>query len=76
MSLNCGFGSIISHMVIDMDETRLQTISQLQAFLAATAAVSFRIPDTDETRYAHIASVARRFGNARLNRPDKGVVLR
>ena len=30
MSLNCGLGSIISHMVIDMDETRLQTISQLQ----------------------------------------------
>ena len=76
MSLNCGFGSIISHMVIDMDETRLQTISQLQSFLAGTAEVQFRVPDTDEARYAHIVSVAQRFGYGRLNRPDKGVVLR
>lgn len=76
MSLNCGLGSIISHMVIDMDETRLQTISQLQAFLAGTAEVQFRVPDTDEARYAHIVSVAQRFGYGRLNRPDKGVVLR
>ncbi len=76
MSLNCGLGSIISHMVIDMDETRLQTISQLQSFLAGTAEVQFRVPDTDEARYAHIVSVAQRFGYGRLNRPDKGVVLR
>ena len=76
MSLNCGLGSIISHMVIDMDETRLQTISQLQSFLAGTAEVQFRVPDTDEARYAHIVSVAQRFGYGHLNRPDKGVVLR
>jgi transposase InsO family protein len=76
MSLKCGFGSIISHMVIDMDETRLQTISQLQAFLAGTSEVRFRVPDNDESRYAHIVSVAQRFGYAHLNRPDKGVVLR
>ena len=56
MSLNFGLGSIISHMVIDMDETRLQTVSQLQAFLGATAEVRFRVPDTDEARYAHIVS--------------------
>ena len=76
MSLNCGFGSIISHMVIDMDETRLQTISQLHAFLGGTVEVRFRVPDNDEARYAHIVSVAQRFGYGRLNRPDKGVVLR
>jgi len=34
--LNGGFGSIISQLVIDMDEIRLQTISQIQAFLAGT----------------------------------------
>ena len=39
MSLNGAFGSIIFHMVIDMDETRLQTISQLSAFLAGTLEV-------------------------------------
>ena len=63
-------------MVIDMDETRLQTISQLQAFLAGTLEVRFSVPDSDDARYAHIVSVAQRLGYARLNRPDKGVVLR
>jgi transposase-like protein len=43
MSLSCGLGSIISHMVIDMDETRLQTISQLHAFLGGTVEVRFRV---------------------------------
>lgn len=63
-------------MVIDMDETRLQTISQLCAFLAGTLEVRFKVPDSDDRRYAHIVSVAQRFAYARLNRPDKGVVLR
>ena len=76
MSLSGGFGSIIFRMVIDMDETRLQTISQLQAFLAGTLEVRFGVPDSDDARYAHIVSVTQRFGYARLNRPDKGVVLR
>lgn len=76
MSLSGGFGSIIFRMVIDMDETRLQTISQLQAFLGGTLEVRFCVPDNDDARYAYIVSVAQRFGYARLNRPDKGVVLR
>ena len=76
MSLSSGFGLIIFFMVINMDETRLQTISQLSAFLEGTLEVKFSVPDTDDKRYAHIASVAQRFGYARLNRPDKGVVLR
>lgn len=63
-------------MVIDMDETRLQTVSQLQTFLADTLEVRFSVPDSDDARYAHIVSVAQRLGYARLNRPDKGVVLR
>ena len=52
MSLSSGFGSIIFHMVIDMDETRLQTISQLSAFLAGTLEVHFTVPDNDDRRYA------------------------
>ena len=76
MSLNGGFGSIIFHMVIDMDESRLQTISQLSAFLTGTLEVQFSVPDNDDRRYAHIVAVAQRFRYARLNRPDKGVVLR
>nr|WP_232291476.1 hypothetical protein [Polaromonas sp. JS666] len=59
-----------------MNETRLQTTPQLQAFLAGTLEVRFCVPDSDEARYAHIVSVAQLLGYARLNRPDKGVVLR
>jgi hypothetical protein len=76
MSVNAGFGSIISHMVIDMDGSRPQTISQLSAFLAGTLEVQFSVPDTDDKRYAHIVSVVRRFGYGKLKRLDKGVVLR
>ena len=76
MSLSGWFGSIIFHMVIDMDETRLQTISQLSAFLSGTLEIHFCVPASDDERYTHIAAVARRFGYARLKRPDKGVVLR
>lgn len=63
-------------MVIDMDETRLQTIDQLSAFLAGTLEVQFTVPDSDDRRYAHILKVAQRFAYARLNRCDKGIVLR
>lgn len=59
-----------------MDESRLQTISQLSAFLEGTLEIKFSVPDTDDKRYAHIAAVAQRFGYARLKRVDKGVVLR
>lgn len=61
MSLRDGVGSTIFRMVIDMDETRLQTISQLQALLAGTLEVRFGVPDSDDARYAHIACVAQCF---------------
>ncbi|ABM58272.1 integrase, catalytic region [Verminephrobacter eiseniae EF01-2] len=76
MSLSGRLGSIIFRMVIDMDESRLQTISQLQAFLAGTLEVRFCVPDSDDARYAHIVAVAVRLDYAKLKRPDKGVVLR
>ena len=63
-------------MVIDMDETRLKTVLQLQAFLAGTLEVTFTIPESDDQRYTHIVCVVRRFGYTRLKRPDKSVVLR
>lgn len=58
MSLSGRFGPIIFHMVIDMDETRLQTIAQLSAFLNGTLEVRFSVPASDDERYAHIAGVA------------------
>ncbi|MCW5259254.1 transposase [Verminephrobacter eiseniae] len=76
MSLGGRLGSIIFRIVIDMDESRLQTISQLRAFLAGTLEVRFCVPDNDDARYAHIVAVAVRLDYAKLKRPDKGVVLR
>src|SRR6218665_908850 len=72
MSLSGRLGSIIFRMVIDMDESRLQTISQLRAFLAGTLEVRFCVPDNDDARYAHIVAVAVRLDYAKLKRPDKG----
>jgi len=63
-------------MVIDMNDSALGTIAQLHAFLEGTLEVSFAPFADDAARYAHIASVVRRFGYAKLSRPDKGVVLR
>src|SRR6218665_2169689 len=76
MSLGGRLGAIIFRMVIDMDESRLQTISQLRAFLAGALEVRFCVPDNDDARYAHIVAVAVRLDYAKLKRPHKGVVLR
>jgi transposase InsO family protein len=62
-------------MVIDMNEKKLTTLEQLRQFLVGTDGVDFQ-PGQDDTRYAHIADVLRRFQYHRLKRPDKGVVLR
>src|SRR5450755_1343916 len=61
-------------MVIDMKDEQLHTLAQLQAFVDGTVAVDFAV--TGEERYGFIARTIRRFGYARLKRPDKGVVLR
>ena len=61
-------------MVIDMKDEQLRTLAQLQAFVDGTVAVDFAV--TGEERYGFIARTIRRFGYARLKRPDKGVVLR
>jgi hypothetical protein len=52
-------------MVIDMDETRLRTIEQLEGFLKATPKVAFTAPDIGayDQRYAHTSRVLVRFDN-------------
>jgi hypothetical protein len=70
------FGSIISDMVIDMNETRLKTAAQLRAFLDGTLDVKFQSISNDAQRYGFIAAVLKRFAYRRLGRADKGVVLR
>jgi len=61
-------------MVIDMNDEQLQTLAQIQAFLDGTVAVEFSL--APEERYGFIVRTLRRFGYARLKRPQKAVVLR
>jgi transposase InsO family protein len=63
-------------MVIDMNESRLNTMAQLRAFLEGTLEVQFSPPQGDTQRYRFIEAVLKRLGYARLGRRDKGVVLR
>src|SRR3989304_6035625 len=63
-------------MVIDMNETRLGSLEQLQAFVQATAQVQFSPAEGEDARYAHIEAVLKRFGYRRLGRKHKGLVLR
>jgi transposase InsO family protein len=69
-------GSIIQGMVIDMNETRLGSLEQLQAFLGATAQVQFSPSEGEDARYAHMEAVLKRFGYRRLGRRHKGLVRR
>ena len=70
------FGSIIHDMVIDMNETRLNTVAQLRAFLEGTLEVEFLPIRNDFERYEFIAGVLGRFAYRRLGRADKGVLMR
>jgi hypothetical protein len=63
-------------MVIHMNETRLCSLEQLQAFLDGTAEVQFLPFEGDDARYAHIAAVLRRFGYRWLGRKHKSLALR
>lgn len=61
-------------MVIDMNDEQLHTLAQIRAFVEGTVALDFAV--AAEERYGFIARTMRRFGYARLKRPDKAVVLR
>jgi transposase InsO family protein len=63
-------------MVIDMNESRLNTVAQLRAFLEGTLEVQFCPLNDDTQRYAFIHTLLQRLGYAALGRADKGVVLR
>ena len=66
-------------MVINMDETRLRTIEQLEEFLRATPQVAFTAHKDgtvgDEQRYGHISRVLARFDYAHRKKRERGVVL-
>jgi hypothetical protein len=63
-------------MVIDMNESRLNTVAQLRAFLEGTLEVQFCPLHNDTQRYAFIGALLKRLRYAQLRRADKGVVLR
>jgi len=64
-------------MVINMNETKLRTIAQLDAFLRATPEVEFAkvAGDASDERYAHISRVLKRFDYPNRKRPERGVIL-
>ncbi|MDZ7812259.1 MAG: integrase, partial [Ideonella sp.] len=64
-------------MVINMDETKLRTIHQLQDFVDATPEVKFTnaAGDDDSERYANVGRVLKRFDYPRRNKSERGVVL-
>jgi hypothetical protein len=64
-------------MMIDMNETKLRSIEQLEAFLKATPEIEFTgiIGDGGDERYAHISRVLKRFDYPNRKRHDRGVIL-
>ena len=68
-------GLIIPGMVINMDESQLRTIEQIEQFLNASAKVAFTAHGGDVERYAHISRVLKRFDYPRCSRHDRGVLL-
>ena len=63
-------------MVIDMNESPLNTVALLRFFLQGTLEVEFRPLKDDPQRYGFISTLLKRFGYPGLRRADKGVVLR
>jgi hypothetical protein len=62
-------------MVINMDETRLCTIEQIEQFLSASAPIEFSAAGDDRARYEHISRVLKRFDYPRRSKRERGVLL-
>ena len=63
-------------MVINMDETRLDTIQQIEEFLSASAVIEFSASGDDNERYAHISRVLKRFDYPRSSKRERGLLRR
>ena len=62
-------------MVIDMNESRLETIEQIREFLAGTADVAFSVPSDEAKLRAFVATVIRRFRYFSLAKGQRGVLV-
>lgn len=69
-------GLIILQMVINMNETQLCTIEQIEQFLSGSAAIEFSTAGNDSERYAHISRVLKRFDYPGRSRRERGVLRR
>jgi len=58
-----------------MNDTHLSSFDEIEAFLAGTQAIEFTFPDA-AARYAWVQATLTRFGYARLNRHQKGLLRR
>ncbi len=59
-----------------MDETRLDTIQQIEQFLSASATIEFSASGDDSERYAHVSRVLKRFDYPRRSKRDRGLLRR
>jgi len=63
-------------MVINMNEERLFSIDQIEAFLSGSAAIEFSVAGDDSERYGHISRVLKRFDYPRRNKRERGILHR
>jgi transposase InsO family protein len=63
-------------MVINMNEERLDTIEQIEEFLAASALIEFSASGDDIERYGHISRVLKRLDYPQRGKRERGVLLR
>jgi transposase InsO family protein len=63
-------------MVINMNEERLDTIEQIEGFLAASALIEFSASGDDIDRYGHISRVLKRLDYPQRGKRERGVLLR
>ena len=68
-------GLIITRVVINMDDSKLSTLPQVEEFLSASTGVEFKPDAGDLERYAHISAVLKRFDYPRRNKHERGVLL-
>jgi hypothetical protein len=62
-------------MVIEMNDSRLNTIEQIREFLAGTSDVQFSIPNDETVRRRFVETVLRRFRYYRLSKGERGTLF-
>jgi hypothetical protein len=61
-------------MVINMNDSKLRTIEQIEAFLRGSNLIEFSGYGDDTERYAHIGRVLKRFSDPQRSKRERGVL--